>query len=157
MNDVVRILLLTVLPVVVAACVVGVVMGRYKVKKAAGQLNPILSSRERIVCACSVTLGVVLLLFGIFYQPPRADLHGPDDWGFMVDDASVAEEWVPDQWDNEFFDDPVYDWDDDEYFEFEHDDHPEVSIPTPPAGGGTSSRPVQPRPVPGGGGVVVVR
>ena len=77
------ILLLTVLPALALACIVGVVVGKYQVKKAAGQVRGLLTARERIIYAASALLGVTLLLVGIFYQGPAPR---QDEWEFMAYD-----------------------------------------------------------------------
>ena len=99
-----RILLITVLPVLLAI-VVGIAVGKYQVKKAAGQLRSLLSPREKIIYTASVVLGVALLLVGIFYQP-RPPV--PDYW-----DTPWQEEMVQD--DMMMRDEMMRDWDDDFY------------------------------------------
>jgi len=79
----INILLVTVLCALALACIVGVVVGKYQAKKAAGQLRGLLSPRERAIYVASVVLGVVLLLVGIFYQGPA---QRPDEWDFMASD-----------------------------------------------------------------------
>ena len=73
-------LFLTVLSALALACIVGVAVGKYQVKKAAGQVRGLLTPRERALYAASVLLGVVLLLVGIFYQGPAPR---QDEWDAM--------------------------------------------------------------------------
>jgi len=173
--DIVRLLLLTVLPVVALACVVGVVVGRHQVKKAAGQLNPILSSRERIVYATSILLGVVFLLVGIFYQPV-AEMHHPDQ-DFFWEEGRDFEHMngmmeMPMDMDDSFFDDSAYGMEEGEYPEYElpyhSDDYEstpsEETVPAPSPSGGASAptiparpapSPAPPRPAPRSGTVII--
>ena len=85
-----NILLLTVLCALALACIVGVAVGKYQTKKAAGQIRGLLSPRERAIYAASVVLGITLLLVGIFYEGPAPR---QDEWGFMDPDAPFAEDW----------------------------------------------------------------
>ena len=104
MNSV-NILLVTVVPVLVLAPIVGFLIGRHLAKKAAGQLKSLLSAKERIVYFSSVGLGIVLLLIGIFYHPANPPGRHPepgqgggetfDIWG------DVEEMVLPDAWDGE--------------------------------------------------------
>jgi len=100
-------LLLIVLCALVLACIVGVAVGRYQAKKAAGQVRGLLTPRERAIYAASVVLGVVLLLVGIFYQGPAPR---QDEWDFMGSDP---------------------------YFEGEHVEGPSAVMPARPAPGGS--------------------
>ena len=85
-----NILLLTVLCALALACIVGVAVGKYQVKKAAGNIRGLLSARERAIYAACVVLGTILLLVGVFYEGP-APRH--DEWDFMDPDAPFAEDW----------------------------------------------------------------
>ena len=82
MNNTLSILLLTVLCALVLACIVGIAVGKYQAKKAAGQVRGLLSRRERTIYATSVVLGVALLLMGIFYQGPAPRSN---EWDFTED------------------------------------------------------------------------
>ncbi|MCL2857724.1 MAG: hypothetical protein FWE19_08435 [Oscillospiraceae bacterium] len=87
-----NILLLSVLGALALACIVGVVVGKYQVRKAAGQVRGLLSPRERAIYAASVALGVTMLLVGIFYQGPAPR---QEQWEFMggsyYEDGSFAD------------------------------------------------------------------
>ena len=85
-----NILLLTVLCALALACIVGVAVGKYQTKKAAGQIRGLLSPRERAIYAASVVLGTAMLLVGVFYEGP-APRH--DEGGFIDPDAPFAEDW----------------------------------------------------------------
>jgi len=84
--DIVRLLLIVVAPALTLALVVGVALGKYQAKKAAGQLRPVLKPRERVVYSASFLLGVALILFGIFFTPGQVgqDYGQGDEW-FMFD------------------------------------------------------------------------
>lgn len=80
----VKILLLTVLPAVVIACIVGVVAGKHQVKKANNQVRRVLSTRQRIVYTLSILVGIACVATGIFYKPADAvDVGGMGDMGEM--------------------------------------------------------------------------
>ena len=98
--DIARLLLITLLSAIVLACIIGVAVGKYQVKKAAGQLRPLLTTRERIIYAASATIGVICLLVGIFYQPRPPVHEGNMEWAmdppfsdgeFMQMDPGVRE------------------------------------------------------------------
>ena len=74
------IVLIVVAGAVTLACIVGVAWGKYQVKKASGQLRPLLTPRERAVYGASILLGVVFILVGIFYQPPAPTPDHEEDW-----------------------------------------------------------------------------
>jgi len=87
-----NILIFTVLCALVLACIVGVAVGKYQTKKAAGQIRSLLSARERGIYAASVVLGITLLMVGIFYQG-SAPRHQEDEWGFMESGSPFVEDW----------------------------------------------------------------
>ena len=89
-----NILLLTVLCALALACIVGVAVGKYQTKKAAGQIRGLLSPRERAIYAACVVLGTIMLLVGVFYEGPAPR---QDEGGFVDPDAPFAEDW-PEDW-----------------------------------------------------------
>ena len=98
-----NILFLTLLCALALACIVGVAVGKYQTKKAAGQIRSLLSARERAIYAASVVLGITLLLVGVFYESPAPR---QDEWGF-VDEPGLhfaEEEW---HYEDDFSDEPL--------------------------------------------------
>ena len=177
-----RMLFMTVVPAVVLACVIGLLVGRHQVKKAAGQLKPLLTQKERIIYAPSITIGVICLAVGIFYQPP-ARMPDQGDMGMMMPDHSFGgQDFVNMDGGMEFTDGSAIA--DDITHDFEYGEHPNEQDENPydeepafeepaledPANWveAAPEQPVQrpanppataPRPAPGGGGgsVVIVR
>jgi len=69
--NIVKLLLLTLLPAVVLGCLVGIFVGKYKIKKESGQIRSILNTRQRILYSASILIGICCILFAIFYSPQQ--------------------------------------------------------------------------------------
>lgn len=74
-----KLILITFLPAIAVGCIFGVVAGRHKVKKEAGQVRSILNTRQRIMYSVSIVLGIACILFGIFYMPGNDTTGGMGD------------------------------------------------------------------------------
>ena len=170
--ETVRLLLLTLLPALVLACIVGLVVGRYQVKKAQGQLKSVFSPRQWVCFAASIALGVACILVGIFYHP-NAGTQWDDPW--FPDEMDGGSFWmdgeVVPEWDESGFEGGLNDWPDEIYLEpseeisgeyseeiegeqvFTEDDYlsdtPDLPPPSPD-GGSVSAQPM-PRPASPGG------
>jgi len=174
--DIVKLLLLTVLPALVLACIVGLIVGRYQVKKAQGELKSVFSPKQWMAFATSIALGVVCILVGIFYHPSAGeqweDPWFPDemDSGYIigVDDGPTSEgvtpgfedeftaypndeflepsEEIPGEYGEEAEDEPTFTEDD--YISYVPDSS------SPSTGGSASAQPM-PRPASPGGAVPV--
>ncbi len=88
--EIVKLLLLTLLPAVVLGCLVGVFAGRHKVKKEAGQIRSILNTRQRVLYSVSILVGISCILFGILYTPKQDMGDMGMDSGFY-DDSGMME------------------------------------------------------------------
>ena len=69
--DMVKLLLVTLLPAVALGCLVGILIGKYRVKKQAGRIRSILNTRQRILYSVSILVGIGCILFGILYTPEQ--------------------------------------------------------------------------------------
>ena len=88
--EIVKLLLLTLLPAVVLGCLVGIFAGKHKVKKEAGQIRSILNTRQRILYSVSILVGISCILFGILYTPEQDMGDMGMDSGFY-DDSGMME------------------------------------------------------------------
>ncbi|MCL2580254.1 MAG: hypothetical protein FWE32_09540 [Oscillospiraceae bacterium] len=100
-----NLLLLTVLPALVLACLAGLIIGKYQVKKAQGQLKSVLTPKQRMVVTASVSIGVACILLGIFLPSGENQAGEMDGWymGEMDDDAH----WADNGWENPGFEDEM--------------------------------------------------
>lgn len=88
-----KLLLITLLSAVVLGCVFGVLLGKYQVKKLAGNYRPLLNVKERIVYGACILLGAGCIAVGLLYTPPEAAMGEGMMLG-MSDGTMMGEEFA---------------------------------------------------------------
>lgn len=80
-----KIILIALLVAIFLGCVIGVMMGKYQIKKKRGEIKAILNTRERIIYLSSVVVGVVCILLGLYFNTPQTSTDGMDGMNGMGD------------------------------------------------------------------------
>ena len=62
---------------IILGAIIGIIVGKHKLKVAQGRVRRLLSTKERLLYSLCVVLGVVCLLFGVFFTFPTGEAY-PD-------------------------------------------------------------------------------
>jgi hypothetical protein len=81
-----QLLLIAAAAAVVIGVLIGIIMGKYQLKKASGHYKPLLSLKQRLVYLSLFLLGAGCVLFGVFY--PFSEAQDPEVG--IVDEGVVA-------------------------------------------------------------------
>ncbi|MDR2933210.1 MAG: hypothetical protein LBV27_08905, partial [Oscillospiraceae bacterium] len=85
-----KILLITILSAVVLGCIIGVIIGKYQVKRAQSDRKPLLSVKERVIYFLCMALGAGCILFGVLYTFPSSQNPDMTDPGNMIDGGMIG-------------------------------------------------------------------
>jgi hypothetical protein len=89
-----QILLIAIAIAAVMGVVVGMIVGKYQLKKASGQYKPLLTLKQRIVYLALFALGAGCVLFGVFYDfsaPAEMDSAVAAEGEGMIDPGLIED------------------------------------------------------------------
>lgn len=78
-----KLMLIFIAAAIVLGVIIGVMVGKYQVKRASSDYKPLLSLKERIIYVIVFAVGAGCLLFGVFYTFPTSQNPGIVDEGMM--------------------------------------------------------------------------